>query len=127
MIAKAEHKPSRRESVTRELDWLQSKWPGLFVAVRPMAIGVWQKIATVAAQDDRDIKTLRQAIRNWSNSTKYLAACAMEGAFRHDLDGRPVEPIADDHRIHASGRLTLLLEKYADRKRRKKSRKAGAK
>ncbi len=125
MISSAEHKPSLRESVTRELDWLQSKWPELFVAVRPMAIGIWQKIATVAAQDGRDFKALRQAIRNRCNSTKYLAACAMEGAFRHDLDGGP---IADDHRAHASGRHTRRLEKYANRARRKKeARKAGVK
>ena len=38
--------------------------------------------------------------RRYTKAWEYVAALAAPGAMRHDLAGNPVEPVADEHKIH---------------------------
>lgn len=40
-------------------------------------------------------------LRRYASSPEYREALALPGAWRHDLDGTPVEPVSDNHAQHA--------------------------
>lgn len=46
-------------------------------------------------------ESLARALRAYTHSTGYFMACARKDAMRHDLDGRAVEPVSEEHRTGA--------------------------
>jgi sRNA-binding protein len=68
----------------------------------PMKIDIWRAIA--ARTDPVSHVALKAQIAVLARSRRYLAACAAEGAMRHDLDGKAVEPVTPEHRQRATRR-----------------------
>jgi sRNA-binding protein len=70
--------------------------------VRPLEIGVGRLLHNrcVPPDDMTSAKAhslLGDTLRRYVQSPRYRAALAAPGAWRHDLDGTPVEPVSEDH------------------------------
>jgi sRNA-binding protein len=83
-------------------------YPRLFGArFLPLKIGIFEDL--VAAQPDAlPAAELKVALGLHTRSTRYIEAVA-SGLARHDLQGKPVEPVAPEHVHHA------ILELYKRR------------
>jgi sRNA-binding protein len=68
----------------------------------PMKINIWPEIAS--RTDSALHAALKSQIAVLARSRPYLQACGAEGAMRHDLDGKAVEPVTDEHRRRAARR-----------------------
>jgi sRNA-binding protein len=66
----------------------------------PMKIDIWREIAS--RTDPVSHVALKVQIAVLARSRRYPAACAAEGAMRHDLDGKAVEPVTAEHRQRAT-------------------------
>jgi sRNA-binding protein len=66
----------------------------------PMKINIWPEIAS--RTDPASHAALKSQIAALARSRPYLMACAAEGAMRHDLDGKAVEPVTAEHRQWAA-------------------------
>ena len=66
----------------------------------PMKIAIWHEIAS--RTDRISHRALKIQITVLARSRVYIAACADEGAMRHDLDGKAVEPVTAEHRQWAT-------------------------
>jgi hypothetical protein len=94
-------KPAReRRDVRPVLERLFQLHPQLFGArFLPLKLGVFEDL--MARHPGEFTKEdLKAALGTHARSTRYLDAVA-SGAQRHDLDGKPVEPVAPEHVHHA--------------------------
>jgi sRNA-binding protein len=66
----------------------------------PMKIAILREIAS--RTDPVSHRALKAQITVLARSRPYIAACAAEGALRHDLDGNAVEPVVGEHRQWAT-------------------------
>lgn len=86
-------------------------YPRLFGArFLPLKIGVFQDLVT-AHPEELPAAELKVALGLHTRSTRYIEAVA-SGLARHDLQGKPVEPVAAEHVHHA------ILELYKRRRGR---------
>jgi hypothetical protein len=51
------------------------------------------------------LKRIRTVLQRHTALPAYLEAVAATGSLRHDLDGKPIEPVTDEHREYARVRL----------------------
>jgi ProP effector len=101
----------RAADVQPVLEQLASFYPQLFGAVfRPLKRGIFQDLLD-AHPEVFARAALKDALAFHTRSTRYLTAVA-SGLARHDLQGRPVEPMAPEHVHHA------LLEIFRRRQAR---------
>jgi ProP effector len=102
--------------------YLTEKFPACFSiegAVKPLKIGIFQELAEQLAEDDKVSKTrLRQALRHYTSSWRYLKSIKKE-AFRIDLTGADCEKIDDAQAEYAAKTLKESQAKVADRKPKK--------
>ena len=84
---------------------LQQDFPS-FRECLPLAIGIDKQL--IARQPDLSRKLLRIALGQHTNSLRYLKALE-KATHRFDLDGKPGEPLTDEHRKHAA---TTLRERF---------------
>jgi sRNA-binding protein len=66
----------------------------------PLQIGVWDALLALL-RPGAEPEALARALRAYTRSTGYFMACARKDAMRHDLDGRAVEPVSEEHRTGA--------------------------
>src|SRR4051794_25378106 len=66
----------------------------------PLQIGIWDAFLALL-RPGAEPEALARALRAYTRSTGYFMACVREEAMRHDLDGRPVEPVSEEHRTGA--------------------------
>lgn len=93
------------------LEQLASLYPSLFGATfLPLKRGIYQDLLA-AHPESIDPQGLKLALAQHTRSTRYLHAVAA-GQPRHDLQARPVEPMAPEHVYHA------LLEVFRRRQTR---------
>jgi sRNA-binding protein len=91
-------------------------WPGALREVMdvrrpvPLEVGISDRVGDALGLDDRERRRLGLVLRNWTASSRYLAAVAEPGAVRHGLDGTITGPVDPDHQQHA---LELLTERRA--------------
>lgn len=92
---------------------LLKEWQEKFSVFRdcqPLAIGIDKQLRTLQPELPR--KVMRIALRIHTNSLRYLKA--MEKAeVRFDLDGKPADPVTDEHRSHAGEILRERAKKHA--------------
>jgi ProP effector len=89
---------------------LASWYPALFGAEAvPMKRGIFHELMA-AHPDALDKEALKQALSQYTRSTRYLTAVAA-GYQRHDLTGQPVEAVAPEHVYHAL--LETLRRRHA--------------
>jgi len=66
----------------------------------PMKIGIWADISN--RTDPAVHAALKVQVEILARARPYLAACAAEGAMRHDLDSNAVEAVTPEHRQQAT-------------------------
>jgi sRNA-binding protein len=66
----------------------------------PLRVGIWDALLALL-RSEAEPDTLARALRAYTRSTGYFMACARKDAMRHDLDGRVVEPVSEEHRTGA--------------------------
>src|SRR3954468_22945762 len=81
-----------------------SPWPVVLPSevgdpIRPLKIGVRADLAALLP-DGEAHEVLSQVLRRYTRGREYVTALAAPDALRHDLDGNPVEPVADEHKSH---------------------------
>jgi sRNA-binding protein len=94
--------------------WLTQKFPAVFNDAKslPLAVGCHEIIFADAATDGISEDDARSALMWHTNSTRYLRAMCVEGAFRHNLDGTPVSevsPVARGHAMHTVTRRAGVM------------------
>jgi len=103
--------PSRRANPV--LDTLASSF-AVFRDGQPLAIGIHKTIRE--RLPDIGDGALRNALKNYTASTKYLKAVA-NGRERFDLDGNPAGEITPEQRDQALAALKERFRKAAEQKR----------
>lgn len=116
--------PSVKEVIT----YLAEKFPLCFSAegeAKPLKVGLFQDLAEALANDEKVSKTLlRQALRTYTMSWRYLACCKAN-VQRVGLQGEEAGIVDEAQAEHAAQTLTVAKEAYAARKaeQRKEQRK----
>jgi sRNA-binding protein len=68
--------------------------------IRPFAIGLFDEIRTLLKPDVAATK-LRRAVGAFVHSKRYYFASAQPDSMRHDIDGKPIEPLSSADRLAA--------------------------
>jgi len=66
----------------------------------PLQIGIWDALLALL-RPGTEPDALVRALRAYTRSTGYFMACARKDAMRHNLDGRAVEAVSEEHRTGA--------------------------
>ena len=66
----------------------------------PLQIGIRNALLPLL-RPGAEPEALARALRAYTRSTGYFMACARKDAMGHDLDGRAVEPVSEEHRTGA--------------------------
>lgn len=117
--------PSTKEVIA----YLAEKFPLCFSVegeAKPLKRGIFQELAEALADDDKVSKTLlRQVLRNYTNSWRYLAA-SKENTARVGLQGEEADVVTAEEAVHAAETLATAKAVVAERKaqERKEQRKA---
>ncbi|MBW8190271.1 RNA chaperone ProQ [Neiella marina] len=100
--------------------FLAEQYPQCFVLegdAKPLKIGIFQDLVEQLASDDRISNTrLRQAIRHYTSSMRYLMSVKAE-VLRVNLDGTTGDAVTADHEGYAQERLTEIRQRIAERKK----------
>ncbi len=107
----AEEKPVLANGVTlralSRIKPLLSTWPAILPtpenpALRPMAIGIDKAILALLVEPENEDarRQVKAAIKALVKSPGYWQARDAPGAMRYDIDGNPVEPVAEEHKTH---------------------------
>ncbi|CDZ40199.1 ProQ/FINO family [Neorhizobium galegae bv. officinalis] len=75
--------------------------------IRPFAIGLFEEIRALL-KPDVGVTTLRRTVAAFVHSRRYYFASAQPDSFRHDIDGRQLEPVSDDDRVTAQNRFLTV-------------------
>ena len=90
------HREQRREV----LALLRARWPEVFSAPVPLALGIQHEIKASLEEAGVPSLRLRRALQHWTQGTGYLAAVAA-GQRRRHLDGTDAGEPDEAHREHA--------------------------
>lgn len=119
----ADAKRQRAAQARGFLDRLAARYPACFTRdrerIRPLAIGVHQKLRAELAADTEWKDTpgwlVRQALAAYTRSPAYLAAI-VEGRPRINLDGSAAGDVTEQEQSHARARLDELKARQAARR-----------
>ncbi len=108
----------KRTSTKEIIAYLTEKFPACFSLkgeVKPLKIGIFQDLAEKLAGDETVSKTrLRQALRHYTSSWRYLKAIKV-GVARVDVDGQKVAEIDEEQAQYASKTLKESQEKFGNK------------
>ena len=80
--------------------------------IKPFAIGIWDDFRNLRIPNT-SASPLRGALGSYIHSKRYLLACAQPDAFRHSIDGDPVEPVSEQDQLAAREALLKLRNNTA--------------
>lgn len=80
----------------------------------PLAIGIDKQLFEALPEVSR--KSVRQAMRNHTISTRYLKEME-KGSQRLNLDGSPAGEVTDENRLHASEQLRERFKKQSEQRK----------
>lgn len=105
---------------------LAQKFPLCFSVegeAKPLKIGIFKDIAERMTDEDNVSRTqLRQALRRYTSSWRYLK-CVAKGGNRVDLDGEPGQALEADHIEHAAQALEQSKARAEKKKKTSKDKK----
>jgi ProP effector len=106
--------------------YLAEKFPKCFTAegeVKPLKIGIFKDLAQRVEDEGVVSRTqLRQALRRYTSSWRYLKSIA-KGGTRIDLDGEPGDAVEQDHIDHAAKALEESKAKFEKSRKSLKDKK----
>lgn len=83
-----------RERYKRAHRLLAARWPAIFSAARPLAIGIDKQVRAILAEEELDTADLRTFFHRWTHRAPYQAALE-RGDRRVNLDGSDAGPAFD--------------------------------
>jgi ProQ/FINO family len=86
--------PAKHARYRRAHDLLVERYPAIFAAARPLAIGVDKQLREAFSEEELSTANLRAFLRTWVNRNPYRAALA-RGDSRVNLDGSDAGPAFD--------------------------------
>ena len=95
----------REEKRLALLAQFQSTYPVFSKPHLPLAIGTGKALKRLCPVGTRH--TVGRVLHVWCLSEAYLTALKAPDSMRHDLNGNPVEPVSEEHRLEASTRRSL--------------------
>lgn len=102
------------------IEFLAEKFPACFSVkgeAKPLKVGIFEELAAAVADVEGLSKTkLRQAVRHYTSSIRYLQS-VKNGAKRIDLQGVEGEAIEAEHQQHAEEKLKEIHARLAERKK----------
>ena len=102
----------RRREQTREiLALLRARWPELFSAPVPLAVGIEREIREGLGEARVPSARLGRALHYWTNGPRYLAAVAA-GQRRRHLDGTDAGEPDEAHREYARETLAQRAARH---------------
>ena len=113
---------SRTLSILEPLVKLLPVWPPVLPnkvgdVIKPLKIGALHDLtAMVPSGDEVATDDVRRVLYRYRRSGKYTYAVAADDSIRHDLDGQPVEPVAEVDRRGARISLQRHITKARDRR-----------
>lgn len=117
---------TKRISTKEIISYLAEKFPACFSLegqAKPLKVGIFQDLAAVLAEDETVSKTrLRQALRHYTSSWRYLKAVKL-GSFRVDIEGNDVAEIDQEQADYAAKTLKESQEKFGNKKPQDKNAK----
>ena len=124
---KSEPKVAQRKTdINKVIAFLAERFPQSFTAkgsVKPLKIGIFADISAAITDEDPVSKTqIRQALRRYTNSWRYLDAVT-KGGQRIDLQGNDFEEVTQEHIDHASTQLAESKAKFQERKKAEQAKK----
>lgn len=78
--------------------------------IKPFRQGIYRAFKEIA-RPGVNARQLSKAIWRYTQESGYLLALSRHGAMRHDLDGTPVEPVADGIRREAAAEIRRRLRR----------------
>lgn len=78
--------------------------------IRPFAVGLFEEIRALLKPEIAATK-LRRAVGAFVHSKRYYFASAQPDSVRHDIDGRPMEPLSPADRLAAQQSFLSLNRK----------------
>ena len=86
---------------------LRSRWPIVFdiQRPRPLAIGAGDELLARSEELSVSRSAIRDFLRWWTNSDRYLRMLATPDMRRHTLEGTDAGPVLDEHRRIAAVQL----------------------
>lgn len=75
--------------------------------IHPFALGLFNDIRALL-KPEAGVTALRRAVGTFVHSKRYYFASAQAGSMRHDIDGKPVEPLSAGDRLVAQRRFLSL-------------------
>src|SRR4051812_43030951 len=82
----------------------------------PLQIGIRDALLPLL-RPGAEPEALARALRAYTRSTGYFMACARKDAMRHDLDGRAVGPVSEEHRTGAVKAVQGRRRRSSEQKR----------
>ena len=99
---------AKLSDVKEIIAFLAEKFPKCFTVegeAKPLKIGIFKELAEQVADDNVVSRTqLRQALRRYTSSWRYLK-CVAKGGHRINLEGEPGEALEENHITHAAQAL----------------------
>lgn len=106
--------------------YLAEKFPKCFTAegeTKPLKIGIFKDLAERVEEDGVVSRTqLRQALRRYTSSWRYLK-CVARGGVRVDLDGQELDQLETEHIEHAAKALEESKARFDKHKKTVKDKK----
>lgn len=116
-LIEAQAEESSRLGAKEAIAYLVEKFPACFSLSepRPLKLGLFQELALAIEADQKVSKTLlRQALRLYTKSWRYLSACQAEAA-RIGLQGEEAGIVTAQEAEHAAQSLAEAKEAYQQR------------
>lgn len=88
----------KHEVIKETLELLNQRYPEVFTEHVPLQLGIGKTLLPLADEWGISRIQIRKTVKSWTNSSRYLWHLAQPGAMRVDLDGKPVEPVTEEHR-----------------------------
>lgn len=82
----------------------------------PLKTGIIEDVKVLLPKEEHE--AVQSSVARWTRSMPYLYAMLEPDSWRVDLDGNPVEGVADKHRDHAKGLLEYKQVSKARKQRR---------
>jgi sRNA-binding protein len=113
--------PLRRRRGERVSDWM-AWWRAAGLPLeghpQPLAIGAFEHLLAQLSAEACSPNHFKRLLGSYCDQVSYVTGVSRSGAMRHDLDGRPVEPVSAEHQRAAVEQL--------EQRRRRRSQPTGA-
>jgi len=122
MLQEKKDREQSRELFRQAKEWMETTFPKSFNFKSPVPLKINIHKDIRAREAPVSYRQRIKVLRAYLYSYGYLKA-VLEGEWRHDLDGNPVEPISKEQKVYAQEQLSHKKEIWNNRKKQWKNNK----